>query len=187
MADINKTVQILFSADNQMSDAFRDINDHIGTVDSSFGGLGGRALNLVEDIAILGLAVTAIATTFATLAAKSAAEYETALLDLQKVMDDSEGSANQYSQTFLKMAIDYGKSTTEIVQGVADFKQAGFDVVESLQLQTDALNLSIAGDIAAAESSEYLISILKGFKAPASEAAEVVDILNADRKSDQSV
>lgn len=178
MADINKTVQILFSADNQMSDAFRDINDHIGTVDSSFGGLGGRALNLVEDIAILGLAVTAIATTFATLAAKSAAEYETALLDLQKVMDDSEGSANQYSQTFLKMAIDYGKSTTEIVQGVADFKQAGFDVVESLQLQTDALNLSIAGDIAAAESSEYLISILKGFKAPASEAAEVVDILN---------
>lgn len=178
MADINKTVQILFSIENDMSAGLRDINDHIGTVDSSFGGLGGRALHLAENLAILGLAATAIATTFATLAAKSAAEYETALLDLQKVMDDSEGSATQYSQTFLKMAIDYGKSTTEIIQGVANFKQAGFDVIESLQLQTEALNLSIAGDITAAESSEYLISILKGFKASASDAAEVVDILN---------
>jgi len=177
-SDITKIIELIFTATDDATSVMSDIDKSIGTVDSSFGGLGGRAKGLVEDIALLGLAVTAIATTFATLAVVSAAEYESALLDLQKVMDDSEGSVSQYSETFLQMAINYGKSTTEIVQGVANFKQAGFDVAESLQLQTDALNLSIAGDIAAAEASEYLVSILKGFKAPATDAAEVVDILN---------
>ncbi len=107
-----------------------------------------------------------------------AIKFESALLDLQKVMSDTEGEASQFTEVSEELAKKFGVSSAEVLQGAANFKQAGFNLQEAFQLQEQALKLVIAGDIEAAQASELLVSTLKGFKAPASEAARLTDVLN---------
>lgn len=104
--------------------------------------------------------------------------FESALLDLQKVLTDAEGDARQFTGTVEDLAKRYGESAVDILQGAANFKQAGFTVNEAFELQEESLKLVIAGNLEAAEASEILVSVLKGFKAPASDAARLVDVLN---------
>jgi TP901 family phage tail tape measure protein len=123
-------------------------------------------------------AVTFATFTFGKKALSESIKFESALLDLQKVMDDTEGSAERFTGTVNKMAKKYGVSAAEILQGAANFKQAGFDLEEVFTLQAAALDLVIAGDIEAAQASDLLVASLKGFKAPASEATRLIDVMN---------
>lgn len=107
-----------------------------------------------------------------------AIKFESALLDLQKVMSDTEGDAKQFTAVSEELAKKFGVSSAEVLQGAANFKQAGFSLKEAFELQEQALKLVIAGDLEAAEASELLVSTLKGFNAPASEAARLTDVLN---------
>ena len=106
-------------------------------------------------------------------------KFEDALLDLQKVMADTEGSAKQFIGTVDELSSKFAEASSEVLQGAANFKQAGFTVVESFKLQEKALTLVRISELGAAESSEILVSILKGFKAPAKDAARLVNVLNA--------
>ncbi len=121
---------------------------------------------------------TAIAAAFTRTAVGEAIGFESALLDLQKVMSDTDGDAKQFTGTVEELSKKFGVSSTEILQGAANFKQAGFSVKEAFDLQENALKLVIAGDLEAAEAAELLVSTLKGFKAPASDAARLTDVLN---------
>jgi TP901 family phage tail tape measure protein len=107
-----------------------------------------------------------------------AIKFESALLDLQKVMSSTEGDAKQFTAVSEELAKKFGVSSAEVLQGAANFKQAGFSLQEAFQLQEQALKLVVAGDLEAAEAAELLVSTLKGFEAPASEAARLTDVLN---------
>jgi len=105
-------------------------------------------------------------------------KFEDALLDLQKVMNDSEGSAKQFVDQIDEMSIKYATSGAELLQGVANFKQSGFDLKEAFDLQAIASETAVAGNISVARSTELIVSALKGFKAPAKEAGRLTDIAN---------
>lgn len=179
MAGLKKAIEIIFQgSDVSLSRTIRGIEKDIGSVDSAFGGLGGHAASLTRDVALLGTAVGGMAIAFGAFAANEAIEFESAQLDLQKVLSDSEGSVDQYTDKINELALHYGVSSSAVTQSAANFKQAGFDINESLLLVKSGLDLTIAGEIEAGQASEYLISILNGFKAPATDAARVTDILN---------
>lgn len=105
--------------------------------------------------------------------------FEDALLDLQKVLSDTEGSAKQFVGTVDKLSNRFAEAASNVLQGAANFKQAGFTVQESFELQEQALTLVRISELSAVEASELLISSLKGFKAPAKDAARLVNVLNA--------
>lgn len=105
-------------------------------------------------------------------------KFEDAMLDLQKVMSDADGDAKQFTDTAKALSDRFGVSAAEVLQGAANFKQAGFTIKESFELQKIALETATVSQLSVAESSELLVSALKGFKAPASEAGRLTDILN---------
>ncbi len=105
--------------------------------------------------------------------------FEDALLDLQKVMTDSEGSADQFIDTVDELSSTFATASSEVLQGAANFKQAGFAVEESFQLQEKALKLARISQLEVVEGAELIVAILKGFKAPASEAERAIDAMNA--------
>ncbi len=107
-----------------------------------------------------------------------AIRFETALISLQKVMNDTEGDAKQFTAQIDELAKTYGKSSAEILEGVAIFKQAGFEISESFLLQEAAVKLAIASELEVAEAADLVKRSLKGFKAPASEVIRLTDILN---------
>ena len=105
-------------------------------------------------------------------------KFEDALLDLQKVMSETEGNALQFKGTVEELSQTFGESAAEVLQGAANFKQAGFAVKEAFELQEVALRSATVSNLDVVESSRMIVRILKGFKAPASEAAKVLDIMN---------
>lgn len=123
-------------------------------------------------------AVTFATFTFGKKALTESIKFESALIELQKVMDDSEGSAKRFTGTVDKMAKKYGVAGSVILQGAAQFKQAGFDLKDVFDLQAVALELVIVGNMEAAEASDLLVASLKGFKAPASDARRYLDVMN---------
>ncbi|MHA2219998.1 MAG: phage tail tape measure protein, partial [Candidatus Hodarchaeales archaeon] len=106
-------------------------------------------------------------------------KFEDAILDLQKVMSDTEGDAKRFTGTIDEMSVKFNTSGADLLQGVANFKQAAFGLKESFDLQAIASKTAVAGNIEHVESAQLITRALKGFKAPASEAARLTDIANA--------
>ena len=122
--------------------------------------------------------VTALSTALGGVFYNEAKKAESAQLDLKKVIGGTAEELEIYSQKLNALALEYGVSSNDLTQSMAGFAQAGFTSREALDLVTQSLKLKVAGDLDAAQSSDYLTHILKGFKAPASEAARLIDSLN---------
>lgn len=181
MADIKNTISILFEADDKASDAVKrlgaNVTDFGKAADSVTSFLAGMANNLLA----VETAALAVGAAFATKAIGEAMKYESAVADLNKVLDENEQkqfAALDKEGKIDELALKYGIASTEVVAATANFKAAGFTFQESAQLQVDALNLVIAGEMGAEEASNLLVASLKGFGAPASEATHYVDAFN---------
>lgn len=148
----------------------------------SFGEAAKGATQPMADAAKHGLAlagaITAITAALANKGYQSAKSYESAMADLGKVLDGGRQEAAAYSEQLNAMAVAYGQNGEALAQSMASFVQAGFTAKEALDLVEQSIRLMIAGEVDAAEASNGLVSILKGFGAPASEAAHAVDLLN---------
>lgn len=123
-------------------------------------------------------ALVGVASVLASRAYDSAKSYESALADLGKVLDGGMDAAKRYGAQLNQTAQQFAQNGEQLVQAMANFVQAGYSAEEAFQLVTESTKLMIAGDLEAAQSSELLVSILKGFKAEAGSAASVVDMLN---------
>lgn len=179
MATLENTVAIIFEGVDRMGSgvdsATKRIDKLSGAVDSAAKPLATVTKSLVAaEAAAVGMAVV-----FAGQAYNASVKFESAQKDLAKVLSEGDGSVDQFTDQIIRLSNTYGESSSELLQSMANFKQAGFDAAESAQLVKNSLDLMIAGDISAAESSEYLVATLKGFRSPASDAAEILETLNA--------
>lgn len=80
---------------------------------------------------------------------------------------------------FNALARKVGKSTEEVATAANDWLRAGYEGQEASQLVENSMNLSVLGMIDSAKATEYLISVLKGWKLSVDEVGEVVDKLTA--------
>lgn len=123
-------------------------------------------------------ALTGLVTVLIERVYQASKSYESSLADLGKVLDNGVDGAKQYGAQLDQTALKFAQNGENLVSAMAGFKQGGFEAQESFKLVDDAVRLMISGELDAAESSAYLVSILKGFQAPASDAGKAVDILN---------
>ncbi len=148
-------------------------------MDEHLSGVSERASSVAQRLAALQAAIIAVGTALAINAFNKAKAFEGALVDLNKVLAESEqGALPGIKKQVMALSDQYGQSATFILQSVANFKQAGYTVQESAELTKTSMDLVIAGDVKAAEASEMLVATLKGFNAPASDAARLLDVLN---------
>lgn len=178
MASIEKTVAIVFAGKDDVSKTIKKIGSSLDSLDTGAQAIASPFAKLADGILAVDAALTALAVGGLAYAFIKSKDFESASIELQKVLGDEIESLGDAEKAALDLSSAYGESSSEILESTANFKQAGFDVQGAMQLTKDALDLVIAGDIEAAEASELLVSVLKGFKAPADDAARVVDILN---------
>lgn len=107
-------------------------------------------------------------------------DLDKAMLELRKVTDIT----NEGMTEFLKVAGDVGegvgRTTTDVVKATSEFAKMGYSISESLRLGEDALILQNVGDgiDTVAQSTEILISTLKGFNMEAQDSRMILDSLN---------
>lgn len=178
MASIEKTVSIVFAGKDDVSKTIQKIGSSLDALDAGAQQIASPFAKLADGILAVDAALGALAVGGLTYAFIKSKDFESASIELQKVLGDEIESLGDAEKAALDLSSAYGESSTDILKSTANFKQAGFDVQGAMQLTKDALDLVIAGDVEAAEASELLVSVLKGFKAPAEDASRIVDILN---------
>ncbi len=130
---------------------------------------------LKRHIVLVGAAVVGA---FGFTALSESIKLESALIELQKVMGDTEGAASSFSDIAVEMSKKLGVGADVVVLGAATFRRAGFIISEAFFLQEQALGVVKVSELEAAEATEILIATLKGFKAPATEATRLINVLN---------
>ena len=179
MADVSRSIELIFGVN--AGNFGQELDSLTGQIDQ----FAGRVTNVTQPLANVTTslfkteaAIIALAAAYGGFALTKAAEFQTAQNDLAKVLDAGDPSLDSFTKGVLKLSEAYGVSATNVVQGIANFKQAGFTAKEAALLQKDALDLIIAGDIEAATASNLLVAALKGFGAEASEASRFTEALN---------
>ena len=179
MADLKRTVELVFGGVDNTGTAIASVGSNLAALESRVGSFTGPLADAADSILKLQTALVSLGAAALTFAAKEAVSFEAALIDLQKVMGENEGAASDYASTFSDLSTRFGVDAGAIVQSTADFRQAGFEINDSLTLVEQSLLAVNAADLTTQQSSELLIGTLAGFKAPASEAANLLDVLNA--------
>jgi len=178
MADIKKTIDIIFRGTDQLSGTIDVVSGQISDLGTKIEGIATPLSEVTDTILKIDLALTALGGAGLAFAFSESSKFEDASIELQKVLGNQPGALKVAEEAAFDLSAQYGESGSSILLSTADFKQAGFTIQDSLLLTKAAMDLSIAGSLDGAEASSILISILKGFKTPASEAARLVDILN---------
>lgn len=179
MADLERVIQVVFNGVDRVSDTTRQISSNLSTLSNRVEGIAQPFASLTDGILKVDAALAALALGLGGVAFAKAVDFESAVADLKKQLDETDPPIEQLTRSIKDLALEFGISSAQLVQSTAGFKQAGFDASESLSLLEQSIRLVLAGEVEAGEASEILIAALKGFKAPASEAAHLIEVLNA--------
>lgn len=178
MADAQRTIDLIFNGVDKTGAATQAViknlsgfGDKVETATQPIADFTKGALKLEAGILAAGAALTLFAV-------NEAAKFESAMLDLQKVLGEADGSIEGFADAAVEISTQYGIASTDVLASIANFKQAGFTGAEALQLVRNALDLKIAGDIEAAKASDLLVASIKGFGLEAKSAGQIVDLLN---------
>ena len=178
MADLQRTIELIFLGTDKTASALSAVGRNINSVSTKVEALAQPFANIADGVLRADAAITALVGAGLAYAYDQFKDFESATVDLQKVLTDVSGLEDA-KQKALDLSNTYGIASVEILTSMAGFKQAGFDLSDSMALTESSLQLVIAGEVDSASSMEILIATLKGFDAPASKANDLLDLLNS--------
>jgi TP901 family phage tail tape measure protein len=177
-ADITKTIEVLFEGTNRTGTAITAVGRDLDELNYRVGNVAAPMAALTTEVSKLDAAFGVLAAGGLLLAFNQSTKFESAYIELQKVLGDNVEELQAAKKNALDLSDAYGESAAAILESTASYKQAGFDANESMMLAKAGMDLVIAGGVDASQASEILIASLKGFRAPASEATRLLDIMN---------
>lgn len=104
-------------------------------------------------------------------------ELDTAMFNLRVVSGDSREEAKGLISDYNDLAKQLGATTVEIANAANEWMRQGYEAEQATKLITASTYLSKLGMIEASQATEYLTSMIKGFKLEVSDAITVVDKL----------
>lgn len=106
-------------------------------------------------------------------------ELDKALTNISIVTGKTRQETTELGLEYNRMAQRMGVTTAEIAEGSLEWFRQGKTVEETSKLMQSSLMMSKLGNMEAAQATEYLTSVLNGFKFEAEDASMVVDKLVA--------
>ena len=178
MADLTKTIEIIFGATDNTGGALKNIasefdnlGDFAGNIADPFAGLGKNILAVETAMVSLGAAVVVYSTT-------QAVKMESAQKSLIKVLGESETDIDGYTESIKNLSLSFGVSGIAATDSVTAFKQAGFTIEESLGLVETSLTAVKIAELGADEAASLLIATIRGTGSSAEDAAHFMDAWN---------
>ena len=108
-------------------------------------------------------------------------EFDAAFVELSRISNDSASALEEFKRQSFELADTVGGTATQITNAAAQWEHLGYNIKDATELaKTSAVYTNIAdGMSSASEATEDLVSIMKAYKIPASEAMDVTDALIA--------
>jgi TP901 family phage tail tape measure protein len=178
MADLTRTIEILFKGTNQVGTVISTVGRDLDELNFSVANAARPLADLSAAVAKLDAVLAALASAGLAYAFSESSKLQSAFTELKKVVGDNEEALSIAKASAKDLSATYGESAASILESTANYVQAGFSVKDAMGLARTGMDLVIAGGVEASRSSEILIATLKGFKAPAEDAGRLLDILN---------
>lgn len=178
MADLSKTVEIIFGAVDNTGPGLAKLNSSINSFAGNASKLTGPLADLAKGAELTGAALGALGVALVAHSTSAFQDFQSSVIGLQKVLGDTDPPIQKFRDTARDLALQYGITSNVVLDGIANFKQAGFTAAEAAKLQENALQLMIVGDVDAARASDILVRSIKGFGFEVSQTPRFIEALN---------
>lgn len=135
-----------------------------------------RSFNMIFDYGLAYRAISGIRTAFQGVL-QDINEFDKAITNLRIVTGDTKEETEDLMRSYNKMAGQLGVTTAAIADASNEWLRQGYSIDETNDLIEASIQLSKLGGTTAADATEKLTAVLKGFKMEASEVGDIVDKL----------
>lgn len=178
MANVERTVKIIFGAVDETSQAFESVGKGLQKVEDRLGSITDPLAKTADALIKFEATVAAVGVAFLGFSLNESIKFGSALTDLGKQLDGGVAEANEYKDAIFDLSETFGVSSVAITESFANFKQAGFETSEAFDLVTASLQQVQVSELETAESSEFLVRILKGFGLAVQDVPKALDLIN---------
>ena len=200
MADISRTVEIIFSGINRTGNALQEISTDIDNVGRSasdaFGGIAAGADDIDKIVGPLGdvgkklvavqAGAVAVGAAFVTFATVQAGQFNTAFAEIATLIGEDPANLQQFKDDLEAYAATSTQSLETITGATYAAISAGIDYEDSLAALTEAEALSVAGKADLEGTLVALVSTLNAYGASTEEAGYYSDLLFTTVKEGQT-
>jgi TP901 family phage tail tape measure protein len=182
MATLQQVIQLVFEGVDNASETAKKVSGSLDTLGGVATDIAQPFADLAEVIEKTDATLLGLATLIGGLAVRESAKFTQSLADLDRFLQQGEGSAKDYTDTFKDLSLKYGISVNDIISSTADWSAANYNINQSLDLTRIALDYATAGQIDAAQATDLLKKILSGLNVDLSNSATTAtkwgDIIN---------
>jgi len=175
MADLKKTIEVVFQGTDHLSSTIKGINSDLGNINGAVSDATEPFANMAEMVWKAEAAVIALSAGFAALSIKTAGDFNEGFREITTLVDASAESMGQFSGEIL----DYSRNSTAAIDdingAVYSAISAGIDYKDSLETLTQAEQLSDAGRAGLKDSLILLASTMNAYGADTDEAQRYSD------------
>lgn len=184
VANFNKELGNISSMQNEIekSKAIEKLNSDVKNAANSTGILGQSfSKAMVKYVTWLGIA-TIVAQLLRAIKSmvSQVSELDAALVELNKVSNLTKEQLNEVKDVAFDLGKEVGRTGTEVINAITEFKRAGYELEDSIRLAEIALIMTnvAEGITDAGDAANYLVSILKGANLDIAYASRLLDELN---------
>ena len=175
MADLEKTVSIIFSGKDDLSKVAQGVAGGIDGVAEAASSISAPLAGLTDKILAVDAALAAMAIGGLAVAVKSAGEFSDAFNEISTLIPGAAENVGSFKNDILDYSRDSVKSIEDINSAVYQAISSGVDYRDSLSLTKEAEKLAIAGKAGLTETVEGLIGTLNAYGAGTEKAGEYSD------------
>lgn len=177
MANLQKTVEIIFGGKNEVSKTIGDIEKSFGTLDSAVSKITAPLASVADSILKVDAALLAMAIGGLALAVKEAGNFNGKFGEITTLISDTGAPIEAFKTAIKNYATDSVKSITDINQAIYTAVSAGVDYKKSIEFVTTAEKLSVAGRSELGDTTKVLISVLNAYGQGTDQAGKYSDIM----------
>src|SRR5574343_565507 len=177
MADIQKTVEIVFGGKNELSKTIGAIERDFGQLDTMVGKMTAPLAAVGDSILKLDAALLALAVGGMALAVRESGRFGNTFGEITTLIGDVGAPIDKFRNDVLDYAETSVKSLEEINKAIYARVSAGVDYTKSVEFVAAAERLSIAGLANLGDTTKALVSTLNAYGASTDEATKYSDIM----------
>ena len=175
MADLEKTVSIIFSGDDRIGKTIAGISGSIDSLGSRISTATQPLADLASSAVQLEAALAAMVAGGLALAIKQSGDFGDSFAEISTLIDDSSGNIQNFKNDILEYAQSSKTSISDINAAVYSAISAGVDYKDALAVLDQAEKLSIAGKADLKSTLLLLVGTLNAYGDSTDQASRYAD------------
>ncbi len=176
MADVNKTVSVIFEGDDRLSKIASNLQGKFGELDDAVSKISGPLAAVGDTVLKADAALAALAVGGMALAIKASGDFSKGFNEISTLTDANSKDIGKFREQVLNYAQGSSKSIDDINAAIYKAISAGVDYKKSLEVMGVAEKLSTAGKAELKDSLLLIVSSLNAYGEGTDKASKYADI-----------